>query len=211
MLKLHSFTFNPFQENTYVVYAENGDCIIVDPGCISNTEEQELKGFIDNNSLNPVLLFNTHCHIDHILGNAFVLSQWNIPFQAHRDDLELIRRAETYASVWGLPYQPSPEPSQFKDEGDQLLLNGVAIDLLHVPGHSPGSLCMVNHSGKWVIGGDVLFRGSIGRTDLPGGDHAALLKSIREKLFSLPGDYLVYSGHGPETRIDFEKQYNPFF
>lgn len=210
MLSVYSFTFNPFQENTYIVAAPNNDCIIIDPGCFNSSEQKQLEDYIVNKGFNPVLLFNTHCHIDHVFGNDFVKFRWNIPFKAHKDDVYLLTALPVVAENYGLGKHSSPLPDAFVNEGDAIELDGVKMELLHVPGHSPGSLCLVNHADKWIIGGDVLFRSSIGRTDLPGGDHQTLLDGIKNKLFVLPDDFSVFSGHGPVTSIGFEKKYNPF-
>ena len=209
-LEVHCLTFNPFQENTYIIEAPSGDCIIIDPGCFDRSERQELKDFIAGRGLKPVRLLNTHCHIDHILGNAFVSGEYGLGLEIHRGELPVLESGLMVSSMYGVPYEPSPQPSAFLNEGDQLTLNGITLDILFTPGYSPASICFYNPVDGWVIGGDVLFYESIGRTDLPGGDHATLLKSIREKLFVLPNDTVVYPGHGPATKVGYEKMFNPF-
>jgi hydroxyacylglutathione hydrolase len=211
MLKIKTFTFNPFYENSYVIFnPESKEAIIVDPGCSNNTEEQELKAFIDQHKLKPVMLFNTHCHIDHILGNRWVRDQYKIDLIAHKEEEKVLDWSVSAASMYEILYNRSPAIHQYIDEGENLNLGGEEMELLHCPGHSPGSLCIVYHKSKWIVGGDVLFQGSIGRTDLPGGSYEVLESSIRNKLYQLPDDYIVYPGHGPETSLRDEKKYNAY-
>ncbi|MBL7811048.1 MAG: MBL fold metallo-hydrolase [Bacteroidetes bacterium] len=211
MLQVQTFTFSPLAENTYVLYNEFRECLIIDPGCYNASEEQELKYFIEKEGLAPKMLLNTHGHIDHIFGNAFVKNTWDIPYYMCLLDLPLFERAEAMAMLWNLHYNPSPEPDHDLIHGQVLKMENDELEVRFVPGHAPGHMVFVNHAQRWVIGGDTLFRGSIGRTDLPGGNHAQLLDAIRHQLFSLPEDYTVYSGHGPETSIGYEKETNPFF
>lgn len=210
MIRIEAFTFNPFQENTYVVHDETGACIIVDPGCYTVPEQEELRRFIIDNGLRPVRLINTHAHIDHILGNGFVSRTWNIPLEMHKDDVELLRSAPLYGDLWGIRPEPSPEPSTLLSEGDEIRFGNSTLDVLFVPGHCPGHIALYEKIGGHLIAGDVLFQGSIGRTDLPGGDLTVLLASIRNKLFSLPDETVVYPGHGPVTSIGEERTTNPF-
>jgi len=185
--------------------------VIIDPGCFERHEKQELADYISKHSLQPVRLLNTHCHIDHVLGNAFVSQKWNLLPELHRDDLSILQALPNYGHMFGVGgIEESPLPSKFLDEGDVIAFGGLKLDILFVPGHAPGHIVFVNHPEKYVIGGDCLFRDSIGRTDLPGGDHDTLIKSIREKLYTLPDDYTVYPGHGPATTIGYEKKYNAF-
>ena len=209
-LQVHSITFNPFEENTYIIIAPSNECIIIDPGCFDQNERIELETFIKDNSLTPVRLINTHCHIDHILGNAFVAKTWNLGLEIHKGELPVLSAGLTVAGMYGVPYEPSPQPTSFLEEGDEVILDGQKMKVLFTPGHSPASICFYNEADGWVIGGDVLFYESIGRTDLPGGDHQTLLKSIREKLFVLPSETIVYPGHGPETKVGYEKMFNPW-
>lgn len=205
-----AFCFNPFQENTYLI-ASGSECVIIDPGCFEHYEKQELADFILENSLKPVRLLNTHCHIDHVLGNNFVCQKWNLKPELHKEDLSILQALPNYGHMFGVGgIEESPMPEKFLDEKDTIEFGNVKLDILFVPGHAPGHIVFVNHAEKYIIGGDCLFKESIGRTDLPGGDHQTLLNSIREKLFTLPDDYTVYPGHGPETTIGFEKKYNPF-
>ena len=209
-LTVHTLTFNPFQENTYIISSPSGECIIIDPGCFDEYEREELRELIDKNNLKPVRLINTHCHIDHILGNAFVAKTWNLALEIHKGEIPVLGAGVTVANMYGVPYDTSPEPISFLAEGDEVALDGLAMKVLFTPGHSPASICFYNATDGWVIGGDVLFYESIGRTDLPGGDHQTLLKSIRSQLFVLPNETVVYPGHGPTTKIGYEKMFNPF-
>ena len=209
-LQVHCLTFNPFQENTYIIEAPSGECIIIDPGCFDRNERQELKDFITSHNLKPVRLLNTHCHIDHILGNAFVSKEYGLGLEIHKGEIPVLESGLMVSNMYGVPYEVSPAPTSFLEEGDEVVLDGHTLQVLFTPGHSPASICFYNQADGWVIGGDVLFFESIGRTDLPGGDHASLLKSIREKLFVLPNETIVYPGHGQETKVGYEKMFNPW-
>ena len=203
------FTFNGFQENTYIVYTATGNCVIIDPGCFTKVEEQELVDFIMENELNPLALLNTHAHIDHVLGNSFVLSQFKIPYYLHTDDLLTLKSVESYAHVYGFDnYKPSPEPTHFLIHNQKLQLEDIEFDVFHTPGHAPGHVIFHSPENGFVINGDVLFKGSFGRVDLPGGDIEILKKSIHEIMFNLSENTIVYCGHGPETTIKAEKQTN---
>lgn len=210
-MEVKKFTFNPFQENTYVVYAKNKDAVIIDPGCYQDFEKQELADFITQMDLNPIKLLNTHAHIDHVLGNNFVAKKWQLNLELHADDLITLRAVGNYAHLYGFEgYELSPEPNAFLKEGDQINLGEEVLDILFCPGHAPGHVAFYSEADGFIIGGDVLFQGSIGRTDLPGGSFDVLEKSIQEKFYPLPDETLVYCGHGPETKIGFEKVNNPF-
>lgn len=210
MIKVHRFTFNPYSENTYVLYDTTKKCAIIDPGCYTREEKKELENWITDQSLEPVLLLNTHCHIDHILGNAFVAETYNLIPQFHRSELEILRAASVYGPNMGFVIEEASEPEVFLDEGGCIRFGESELQIILTPGHSPGSLVFYHTEQKIAIGGDVLFYQSIGRTDLPGGNYDQLMHSIKEKLFKLGDGYTVYPGHGPETTIGFEKQYNPF-
>lgn len=209
-LSVHTLTFNPFQENTYIISAPSGECIIIDPGCFDQVERDELVQMISGLGLKPVRLINTHCHIDHILGNAFVAKTWGLGLEIHQGELPVLESGKMVSGMYGVPYDISPQPSSFLNEGDDIILDGHIMKVLFTPGHSPASICFYNATDGWVIGGDVLFYESIGRTDLPGGDHQTLLRSIRTQLFVLPNETVVYPGHGPSTKIGYEKMFNPF-
>ena len=210
MISLKSFCFNPFAENTYVLYDETKECIIIDPGCFEKGEEETLGNFISSTELTPVMLVNTHAHIDHVLGNDFVFKTYKLKPVLHRNEVAILEAAPAIGMQWGVAVNPSPAPAKFIEEGDRIKFGNSVLEILFTPGHSPGSVCLYNPEQSFLIGGDVLFRGSIGRTDLPGGDHQTLIQSIREKLFHLPDDTVVHPGHGPETTIGYERKFNPF-
>ncbi len=210
-MKIKSFTFNPFQENTYIVYDETKECLIIDPGCYTDSEQAILKEFIISEELKPVKLINTHCHIDHILGNKFTKKQWDIELHIHKEDLPLLEHASNISETYGLKeYQESPYPKFFLDEGDKINFGKSNFEILFTPGHAPGHICLYNKDNNMLIAGDVIFQGSIGRTDLPGGDHTTLIKSIKDKIFTLPKKTKIFCGHGPSTNLEFEQKNNPF-
>ena len=210
-MKIKSFTFNPFQENTYIVYDNTKECIIIDPGCYTKQEQKILHQFIINEELQPVKLINTHCHIDHILGNKFVSKQWNIQLNIHKGDLPLLESAESISRMYGLDnYEGSPYPKYFLDEHNMLNFGESSFEILFTPGHAPGHICLYNRKNNLLISGDVIFQKSIGRTDLPGGDYNTLIHSIKNKLFPLPNETQIFCGHGPATNLGYEKNHNPF-
>jgi hydroxyacylglutathione hydrolase len=210
MLHLKSFTFNPFQENTYIIYDDELTAFIIDPGNSTESENMAVKKFIEEKKLNLKRLLLTHAHIDHIMGNRFIYDTYGLLPEVHKNDLPFVARMEQSAAMYGLNCDPSPTPVSFLNEGDKIILGRYEFDCIFTPGHSPGSISFYNKENKLLIAGDVLFRESIGRTDLPMGDHDTLIKSIKEKLFVLGDDVKVYSGHGPSTSIGYEKQNNPF-
>lgn len=210
MLKVQSFVFNPFQENTLAISDETKECIIVDPGCAEEEERVQLRSYIDQNKLRVKLLLNTHCHIDHILGNHYVKKTFKVNLLIHRTEESTLKAAEVYAPSYGFhDYQPTAADG-FLEEGDYIMVGNQKFVVLFVPGHSPGHVAFYSEKNRVLIGGDVLFYNSIGRTDLPGGNHETLIESIHRKLFTLPDHVRVYPGHGPETTIGFEKKTNPF-
>ncbi len=210
MIDIHYFTFNGFQENTYILFDETKECVIIDPGCYSNEEQQELVNYITEQGLTPVKLLNTHCHIDHILGNSFVASKYNLGLEIHKDDLPTLNATPEYGHLYGFNVEKSPEPTTLLENGDIVKFGNSVLKVLFVPGHSAGHIVFVAEEEKFVINGDVLFQGSIGRTDLPGGDYNTLIESIKTKLLTLDDDFKVYSGHGPSTTIGYERNHNPF-
>lgn len=211
MLAIHNFTFNAFQENSYILYdKETKECFIIDPGCSSAQEEQELTDYINENQLLPKRLINTHCHIDHILGNLFVSQKYGLELEAHRLEVPVLQSGNQVSQMYGIPYKTSPTITKYLEEGEDLLLSGNRLDILLTPGHSPGSISFYSRESQILISGDVLFQSSIGRTDLPGGDYNTLIGSIATKLLPLPDDVKVYSGHGPATTIGNERKTNPF-
>ena len=210
-MKIKSFTFNQFQENTYVVYDNTKECVIIDPGCYTKEEKKVLKEFIINEELQPVKLINTHCHIDHILGNKFVSEQWNIELHMHKADLPLLENAGSISKMYSLEnYEGSPYPKYFLDEGNMLNFGKNSFKVLFTPGHAPGHICLYNKENDLLISGDVIFQESIGRTDLPGGDYDTLIQSIINKVFPLPNETQIFCGHGPTTNLGYEKEHNPF-
>ncbi|MFI5150327.1 MAG: MBL fold metallo-hydrolase [Bacteroidia bacterium] len=210
MLQVKTFCFSPFQENTYVIQEESKACVIIDPGCYDEAERKKLSDYIQAQELHPEHLLNTHGHVDHVFGNKYVCDTYNLRPEIHQKDLVVLDSLLQVARLYNLRAEASPQPGVFLSEGDRISLGNSVFDIVFTPGHSPGSICFICHAQQFVIGGDVLFRESIGRTDLPGGDHATLLQSIREKLFVLPDAYTVYPGHGSPTTIGYEKKHNPF-
>lgn len=210
MLHIKTFTFNPYQENTYIIYNDEKECIIVDPGMHNYQEEGVFKSYVEQQNLKPIALINTHGHIDHVLGNSFIYETYGLMPQFHELELPLVVQVQNYAPQMGIRYEPSPIPETFLKETDQLKIGDETISLIFAPGHSPGHLCLYSKDHGFLIGGDVLFHRSIGRTDLPGGNHQQLLNSIAQNIYSLPEETVVHPGHGPSTTIGEEKQMNPF-
>ena len=204
------FTFNAFQENTYVLFDETNECAIVDPGCNSTEEERTLVNFIDDKGLKPTLLLNTHCHIDHVLGNKFVSDKYGLELTSHKDEKVVLDANVMVSSMYGVQYKLSPDITQFVDEGDTIKFGHTELQVLFTPGHSPASISFFHQPSLQLIAGDVLFQGSIGRTDLPGGNFDTLIASIKTKYYPLGDDVRVYPGHGPSTTIGEEKRTNPF-
>ncbi|WP_140938084.1 MBL fold metallo-hydrolase [Sphingobacterium lumbrici] len=210
MIKIETFVFNPYQENTYILHDEQQNCIIIDPGMHNPTEEQKIKSFIEEHKLSPILLLNTHCHIDHVLGNRFVFDEWGLKPQFHEGEVPVLVAVQNYAPQMGIRYEVSPIPETFLTEQDTIQLGKHELQIIFAPGHSPAHLCFYSAAFGFLIGGDVLFRNSIGRTDLPGGDHNTLLNNIAAKIYTLPNDTLIYPGHGPTTTVEFERNTNPY-
>lgn len=210
MLHIQSFVFNAFQENTYVIYNEQGQCWIVDPGMYDSNELSYFFNYISDNRLKPQAIINTHTHLDHIFGVNAVVEKYNIPFRIHELDKPVLNGAAGSAMLFGFDFKDIPQPDSFIEANVGLQLGDDTLDVLLVPGHSPGSIAFHHAAGGWVIAGDALFNGSIGRTDLPGGNHAQLINSIKTELFALPEKTIVLSGHGPETTVGNEKRTNPF-
>lgn len=210
MLHVKAFMFNPVQENTYIVYNELGKAIIIDPGCYFSAEQETLKNFIKDTKLQPVKLLNTHCHLDHVFGNKWVHDEFGLELHLHANEQLALEKAPFSGERWGLPFSNYQGPLHFLTEGDTIKLGNDALKVILTPGHSPGSLCFYCEEQQFLIGGDVLFYESIGRTDLPGGDHNTLLESIRQKILVLPDEVVVYSGHGMKTTIGHERHHNPF-
>lgn len=210
MTSIIKLTFNPFQENTYLVYNDAKECWIIDPGNSNERENKMLVDKINEFGLKPVELILTHAHIDHILGNKFVFDKYGLQPMMHEIEMQVLSFADMAAARWNIPYTKSPEPKGFLKEGNSIYLGEDKFDILFTPGHSPGSICFYNAKDKYVIAGDVLFEGSIGRTDLPGGDYNTLINSIQTQLMTLPDDVAVFNGHGNSTTIGAERATNPF-
>lgn len=204
------FTFNAFSENTYLLHDTTGQCVVIDPGCYERTEQEALRQFIAEQGLQVVLLLNTHCHIDHVLGNQFVLDAYQVPFLIHEADLATLRAVPAYAPSYGFPHYTPAEPTGFLTPEQPIRFGETELEVRFAPGHAPGHIIFYHAPTSTVIGGDVLFQGSIGRTDLPGGDYATLIDSIKRELLTLPDNTTVYPGHGPATTVGQERRSNPF-
>lgn len=210
-MKIESFTFNPFQENTYIVYDETKECLIIDPGCYTKDEKKMLKEFVLDNRLKPTKLINTHCHIDHILGNRFCHEQWGIQLHMHKADLPILENSKKISKMYGFEdYEDSPLPKYFLHQEDIISFGESSFNILFTPGHAPGHICLYNKKENIIISGDLIFNKSIGRTDLPGGDYNTLINSIKTKILPLADETQIYCGHGPYTNLGFEKKNNPF-
>lgn len=210
MLHVKSFTFNPFQENTYLIHDDQGIAALIDPGCHNASERNELESFVTSNGLKVLHLLNTHCHIDHVLGNAWAKKRFGIPLWIHPSENPVLKSVEVYAPNYGFQGFEPTEADHFLEEGELFKVGEESLKILFVPGHSPGHVVFYHEASGQCIAGDTLFRGSIGRTDLPGGNPDLLLEKIKFQLFTLPANTVIYPGHGPETKIGYEKIYNPF-
>ena len=210
MIKIEKFEVNPLGENSFILSDETGECIFVDPGYYFDEEHQEIKDYIKANGLTPVKITNTHCHFDHIMGVEFVRNEFKIPFFAHTDDVFWVERAIEQAEMFGFEMNHVAPVDAFLVENEFVEFGNSRLKIIHIPGHSPGHVVFYSEKDKILIAGDVLFFGSIGRTDLPGGNYQTLISNIKNKLFVLPDDTTVYCGHGPETKLGFEKRTNPF-
>jgi hydroxyacylglutathione hydrolase len=211
MLNVKVFTFNPIQENTYLLFNEHKNAIIIDPGCYGTAEQETLKQFIQTNNLHVKQLINTHCHLDHVFGNKFVGEQYKVELHIHPLEQLVLQYAPISGEKWGLPFENYDGQIHLINDTSTIKLDTDLLQVLHTPGHSPGSISLYCKEQGFVISGDVLFYQSIGRTDLPGGNHEILLQSIKEQLLVLPDETIVHSGHGRSTNIGFERNNNPFF
>lgn len=210
MFQIKAFTFNPVQENTYLLYNEHNECIIIDPGCYFDHEKEELKSFINLNKFEPKILLNTHCHLDHVFGNKFIAEEYKITLKTHPLEKPILEMAPASGLMFNLPFDNYQGEVIYLEEGNRIFLRDDQLEVIHAPGHSPGSICFYCEKQGFIIGGDVLFQNSIGRTDLPYGSQEDLVRNIKEKLFKLPDDVKVYPGHGPATTIGVEKKENPY-
>lgn len=211
MAEVLSFTYNPFSENTYVIYDDTKECVIFDPGCYTSAERNAFQAKIEELGLKPVRLINTHCHIDHVFGNAFVNRTYGLELEIHRGEIPVLESVPMVGQMYGIPIpDPSPAATKFIEEDDVISFGNTILRAIFTPGHSPASLSFFCEKDRFLIAGDVLFEGSIGRTDLPGGDHTTLIHVIKEKLFPLGDDVVVYPGLGGATTIQAERLTNPF-
>ena len=210
MITMQSFVFNPFSENTYVVFDETKEAVIIDPGCYEQNEKAELDEYITQQDLTIKYLLNTHCHIDHVLGNDHVKEKYKVPFLIHPLEEKVLFAVKSYAPNYGFSMYKEALPDQFLADNDIVRFGNTLLNVLFVPGHSPGHIAFYDKQEKVIFSGDVLFKGSIGRTDLPGGDFDTLIKSIHQKIFTLPDGVIAHSGHGLPTTIGEEKISNPF-
>lgn len=210
-MKIYRLVFNPIDVNTYILADKSGDCAIIDCGCYDKDEFTELTDLLEEKKLKPVLLLNTHCHLDHIFGNRFMLEKYNLGTFCHREDDPNRENSVNHAIMFGLSMEIPPLPAGFLEDLQTISFGTTELLVLHVPGHSRGSLAFYVRDDKTVFTGDALFAGSIGRTDLPGGSYKTLINSIGKKLFSLPTETVVYPGHGSETSIGIEIESNPYF
>ena len=208
-MKIESFVFNPFQVNCYIIYNDSGKCLIVDASCSDTREIEKVTSFIERKNLTPLMIINTHGHVDHLPGNLFLSKKYSIDIAMHRDDLYLIDKAVQQGLIFGFKISQPPHPTILLEPDSKINLGSSELEIRHAPGHSPGSVVLYSAEGNFVITGDVLFAGSIGRTDLPGGNYEALINSIHSQLMILPGNTVVYPGHGPATTIEKERRNNP--
>jgi len=210
MIKIQKFVFNTFQVNSYILSDGSGECVIVDAACYEDSEKEEISDYIVKNKLRLVRNLNTHCHIDHILGNGFIAEAYGIYPEYHEASVPFLASAREIAASFGYSLDGIPAPARLFSDGDKIAFGTSVLEVLYTPGHADGSVCFYNREQGFLITGDVLFRDTIGRTDLPSGNFDLLMKSIREKIFTLPGDTVICPGHGPETTIGYEKLNNPF-
>ena len=209
-LIIEPLIFNAFQVNTYFVYAENKECLVVDAACYDRDEQKQLSTFIEQHNLKPVRHINTHCHVDHVLGNSFLFHTYGIKPEIHIDALYHLEPLVDHAATFGFEIDEVVYPDKYLDDGQKISIGGHEIEILHTPGHAAGSVCLKHDADRWVITGDLIFHGSIGRTDLPSGNLETLLNSIHEKIFVLEDDFKLYPGHGHPTSVGFERNNNPF-
>lgn len=209
-MEIKRFTFNPFQVNCYVLFNKSGECILIDPAVYYDDEKQKIIKFIDNNGLKPQTIINTHGHVDHICGNRFLKDRYSLKTCLHKDDLGLLNIAVEQGLFFGIQVLAPPQPDTFLEHQQIIKFDDSNMEIRHVPGHSPGSVSIYSEKNKFIITGDVLFRGSIGRTDLLHGNHATLINSIRQEILTLPDEIIVYPGHGDNTSIARERESNPF-
>lgn len=209
-LRIKILHFNFIQVNTYILYDETKEAIIIDPGNYIPEEDKTLKEFIEKNELNVKFAINTHPHIDHIFGNDFCKKSFNVPILLHEKGLEIYSHADDYCSTMPFARPFFPAPDQLIKEDEVLVFGNQSLKVIYAPGHCDGSVCLYDEKNSLIFTGDVLFEEGIGRSDLPSGDSEMLLHNIHTKLLTLPDHTVVYSGHGDATTIGHEKKHNPF-
>ncbi|MCL3779690.1 MBL fold metallo-hydrolase [Prolixibacteraceae bacterium JC049] len=210
MIYIKKFAFNPLQVNCFVLYDETKEAVIIDPACFNANEREQLEQFVESEGLKPTKILLTHGHFDHIMGCEYVKAKFKIPVVVHKQDEPLIQNAVAHADMFGLPIEPIEQADEYMDDNETVTFGDSKLKVLHLPGHSPGGVGIICEEQKFGMVGDVLFHGSIGRTDLPMGDHATLISSIKDKLIANYPDIKIFSGHGPETSTAFEADNNPF-
>jgi glyoxylase-like metal-dependent hydrolase (beta-lactamase superfamily II) len=210
-MKIFRGVFSPIQVNTYIITGNDRECIVIDCGCYGEEEEKRLEEMLASRGLTPVMLLGTHCHLDHVFGNRFMLERYGLRSWFHEGDRPNYLNAPKHSLMFGLSMEPPPDPAGFLTDGQEITAAGLTLKVIAVPGHSPGGIALWSEADSVVFTGDALFAGSVGRSDLPGGDHEQLIENIRERLFTLPPQTVVYPGHGPETTIRQEMETNPFF
>ena len=210
MIEIKKFTFNPVGVNGYVLWDETKEALLIDTACSTGAEESQLTGFIREKGLKPVQMVNTHGHFDHLMGNGFVFETYGLKSAIHQGDLELAQQASSQSALFGIDMDEVPAFGRIISNGDRIAFGKSSVEVIHVPGHSPGCVALYSEASGVLFTGDILFCGSIGRTDLPGGDYHQLIRGIREKLLVLPDQVVVYAGHGQESTIGNEREENPF-
>jgi glyoxylase-like metal-dependent hydrolase (beta-lactamase superfamily II) len=209
MIQIKKFTFNPVGVNAFLLWDETNEAVLIDPACSNSAEERTLTSFVEDNNLKIIHLLNTHGHFDHLMGNSFAGDKWNLISRIHPGDLPMVSQARQHAMFFGIT-MTNPNEAQALDPQEVIIFGNSNLKVIHVPGHSPGSVAYHCPEAKYLVVGDILFEGSVGRTDLPGGNHALLISGIKEKLLTLDDDTRVFSGHGNETTIGEERRFNPF-
>jgi glyoxylase-like metal-dependent hydrolase (beta-lactamase superfamily II) len=209
MLQIKKFTFNPVGVNAYLLWDDTNEAVLIDPACSNMAEEKTLSRFVEDNNLKIVHLLNTHGHFDHLMGNSFAGDKWNLISRIHPGDLPMVSQARQHAMFFGIT-MANPKEAQALNTQEEIAFGNSVLKVIHVPGHSAGSVAYHCEESKFLVVGDILFEGSVGRTDLPGGNHALLISGIKEKLLTLDDNTRVFSGHGNETTIGEERRYNPF-
>jgi len=210
-MKVHKFIFNDFRVITYLVIdEETSETVIIDPGCNKDSERKRLQHYVDVHGLKPKYVVNTHAHMDHICGNKYVVSEYDIPLIAHKKELENYSHSKDFVGIYGFEFEESPLPDEYLKEGDEIVFGSSKLHIIETPGHTAGSISLLSPEKEIIFSGDIIFQGSIGRTDLPGGDLDTLINTLKEKILTLPGDTIIFAGHGYETTVAEEMKNNPF-